>query len=254
MSSELFEHYLRDDESRRGPAAERRLHRRRRRRRLRRPLADLARRSRTGASPRSASTPRAAARPGPRPPRSPRWSTASRSSTAARIGIDEVDAAIGGLTPAKRHAAQLAADALHRALASAAASPSELRLARRPGEPRRGRHVRRRRQRRRGAARARARGRGGRRSRSSSGPTRRPTAPRPAARPRRCSAPAALAHSLGIPHFTLDLEEDFRRRVVGRFISGYAAGATPNPCIALQRRGADRGDGRPRRAARRRRA
>src|ERR1700733_8008620 len=29
---------------------------------------------------------------------------------AARIGIDEVDAAIGGLTPAKRHAAQLAAD------------------------------------------------------------------------------------------------------------------------------------------------
>ena len=41
----------------------------------------------------------------------------------------------------------------------------------------------------------------------------------------------ALAHSLGIPHFTLDLEEDFRRRVVGRFIDGYAAGSTPNPCI-----------------------
>ena len=36
---------------------------------------------------------------------------------AARIGTDEVDEAIGGLTPAKRHAAQLAADALHRALA-----------------------------------------------------------------------------------------------------------------------------------------
>ena len=33
---------------------------------------------------------------------------------AARVGIEEVDAAIGGLTPAKRHAAQLAADALHR--------------------------------------------------------------------------------------------------------------------------------------------
>ena len=40
----------------------------------------------------------------------------------ARIGIDEVDEALGGLTPAKRHAAQLAADALHRALAQAAAS------------------------------------------------------------------------------------------------------------------------------------
>src|SRR6187399_798531 len=38
----------------------------------------------------------------------------------ARIGTDEVDEAIGGLTPAKRHAAQLAADALHRALAQVA--------------------------------------------------------------------------------------------------------------------------------------
>src|SRR6185312_14507298 len=44
----------------------------------------------------------------------------------ARIGIDEVDEAVGGLTPAKRHAAQLAADALHRALASAAASSQVL--------------------------------------------------------------------------------------------------------------------------------
>src|SRR6185369_3161322 len=32
----------------------------------------------------------------------------------------------------------------------------------------------------------------------------------------------ALAHQLGIPHFTLDLEEDFRRRVVDRFVGGYA--------------------------------
>jgi tRNA-specific 2-thiouridylase len=41
----------------------------------------------------------------------------------------------------------------------------------------------------------------------------------------------ALAHSLDIPHLTLDLEEDFRRRVVDEFVSGYAAGRTPNPCI-----------------------
>jgi tRNA-specific 2-thiouridylase len=41
----------------------------------------------------------------------------------------------------------------------------------------------------------------------------------------------AVAHSLGIPHFTLDLEADFRRRVVDRFVGGYAAGQTPNPCI-----------------------
>ena len=34
-----------------------------------------------------------------------------------------------------------------------------------------------------------------------------------------------------MPHFTLDLEEDFRRRVVGSYLSGHAAGSTPNPCI-----------------------
>ena len=45
---------------------------------------------------------------------------------AARIGTDEVDATLGGLTPAKRHAAQLASDALHRALAAAAASEERL--------------------------------------------------------------------------------------------------------------------------------
>jgi len=42
----------------------------------------------------------------------------------------------------------------------------------------------------------------------------------------------SLAHSLGIPHLTLDLEEEFRRRVVAEFVSGYAEGSTPNPCIA----------------------
>jgi tRNA-specific 2-thiouridylase len=42
----------------------------------------------------------------------------------------------------------------------------------------------------------------------------------------------AVAHSIGVPHLTLDLEEEFRRRVVRSFVSGHAAGATPNPCIA----------------------
>jgi tRNA-specific 2-thiouridylase len=52
-----------------------------------------------------------------------------------------------------------------------------------------------------------------------------------------CCSPEAvlgarsLAHSLDVPHLTLDLEEEFRRRVVAGFVSGYAAGATPNPCI-----------------------
>ena len=41
----------------------------------------------------------------------------------------------------------------------------------------------------------------------------------------------ALAHSLKIPHLTLDLEERFRAGVVDRFVAGYAAGRTPNPCV-----------------------
>src|SRR5690606_8509478 len=41
----------------------------------------------------------------------------------------------------------------------------------------------------------------------------------------------ALAHSLGIPHLTLDLEASFRNAVVGAFVDGYRAGETPNPCV-----------------------
>jgi tRNA-specific 2-thiouridylase len=41
----------------------------------------------------------------------------------------------------------------------------------------------------------------------------------------------ALARSLEIPHFTMDLESEFREAVVGGFLDGYAAGRTPNPCV-----------------------
>jgi tRNA-uridine 2-sulfurtransferase len=41
----------------------------------------------------------------------------------------------------------------------------------------------------------------------------------------------ALTHALGIPHLTLDLEDAFRAMVVDRFVSGYASGETPNPCV-----------------------
>jgi tRNA-uridine 2-sulfurtransferase len=168
--------------------------------------------------------------------------------SAALIDIDTVDTAIGGLTPAKRHAAQLATDALHRALQNVASS--SLRLAANSGEmattPRSGgRHF----------------------------PSPHPSPNRVAvamsggvdsavaallareqgaevvgitvklwADPetdgtKACCSPEAvlgaraLAHQLGIPHFTLDLEGEFRRRVVDRFIGGYADGRTPNPCI-----------------------
>lgn len=170
---------------------------------------------------------------------------------AALIDIDTVDAAIGGLTPAKRHAAQLATDALHRALQGVASSslslvPSSGEMATTPAAD--GRHF-------------------------PSTTTARPSSPRVAVAmsggvdsavaallareegaevvgvtvklwtdpetdgAKACCSPEAvlgaraLAHQLGIPHFTLDLEEDFRRRVVDRFIGGYAEGRTPNPCI-----------------------
>jgi tRNA-specific 2-thiouridylase len=173
---------------------------------------------------------------------------------AARIDINTVDATIGGLTPAKRHAAQLATDALHRALQGVASSNLNLITASEEG----------------------------RRATSPAADGCPPPATSPAgASPSRrvavamsggvdsavaallareegaevvgitvklwsdpdtdgakaCCSPEAvlgargLAHQLGMPHFTLDLEADFRRRVVDRFVGGYAEGSTPNPCI-----------------------
>jgi tRNA-specific 2-thiouridylase len=163
---------------------------------------------------------------------------------AARLSIDDAEAALGGLTPAKRHAAQLATDALHRALSAAAAS--RLLLSESGSDP------------------ATAPASDGRRIPS---PNRVAVAmsggvdsavaallerergsevvaitvklwadPETDGAKACCSPEAvlgarALAHSLGIPHFTLDLEEEFRRRVVDRFVSGYAEGRTPNPCV-----------------------
>ena len=49
--------------------------------------------------------------------------------------------------------------------------------------------------------------------------------------PQAVTGARALAHRMGIPHFTLDLREDFRRAVVGDFLDGYAEGRTPNPCV-----------------------
>jgi tRNA-uridine 2-sulfurtransferase len=148
--------------------------------------------------------------------------------TAARIGIDEVEAELGGLTAAKRHAAQLAADALHRALASAAASDARL------ADPAAGRVL---------VAMS-----GGVDSAVAAllereqgaevlGVTLKLWADPETDGAKACCSPEAVlgaravAHSIGVPHLTLDLEEEFRRRVVGSFLDGYAAGATPNPCI-----------------------
>ena len=118
-----------------------------------------------------------------------------------------------GSAPQGRHAAELAADALApgarrgapaRAaeLAAPPASGERVLVALSGGVDSRGR----------GAARARARGGGGRGDVEAVG---RPAHRRErgaAARRWRCSAPARLAHALGIPHLTLDLEPQFRER------------------------------------------
>ena len=51
-----------------------------------------------------------------------------------------------------------------------------------------------------------------------------------------CSADAvrgarALAHRMGLAHFTLDLREEFRAGVVEPWMADHAAGLTPNPCV-----------------------
>jgi tRNA-uridine 2-sulfurtransferase len=61
--------------------------------------------------------------------------------------------------------------------------------------------------------------------------------PRAAQSERVCCSPAAViaaretCHRLGLPHVTIDLREQFRRRVVEPFRAGYARGETPNPCV-----------------------
>jgi len=42
----------------------------------------------------------------------------------------------------------------------------------------------------------------------------------------------AVARRLGIPHYVLDVEAEFQRRVVDGFVAAYRAGRTPVPCLA----------------------
>ena len=79
--------------------------------------------------------------------------------------------------------------------------------------------------------------------------------PRAAARRRPCSARAAVAHRLGIPHLTLDLRERVSRaRSSAPSSTAIAAGVTPNPCVICNGDAAHRRDDRARRRASARRA
>ena len=146
---------------------------------------------------------------------------------AARIGPKEISEELGGLSPAKLHAAEVAADALARALGVAIRERGELK------RPASGRSL---------VAMS-----GGVDSAvaalrcAQAGETVAVTlelwadAENDAERSC-CSATAvaqarSLAHSMGLPHFTIDLRREFRDGVVQPFISGYADGETPNPCV-----------------------
>jgi tRNA-specific 2-thiouridylase len=143
---------------------------------------------------------------------------------AARVGGADVAGELGGLSAGKLHAADLAADALARALGAAAVAQAELR-------PRDDRVL---------VAMS-----GGVDSAVaallSEGSVAAVTLElwRDAendAEGSCCSASAvraarALAHRMGIPHFTVDLRDAFRAGVVQPWLDDHAAGLTPNPCV-----------------------
>jgi tRNA-specific 2-thiouridylase len=147
---------------------------------------------------------------------------------AARIGASAIADELGGLSPGKLHAAELAADALARALGWAIRTGPP--LASPPG-----------------GERTLVAMSGGVDSAvaahlcAADGETAAVTLelwadPQNDGERSCCSASAvaqarSLAHSMGLPHFTIDLRSEFRAGVVEPFIAGYAGGETPNPCV-----------------------
>jgi len=146
---------------------------------------------------------------------------------AARIGTHEIAAELGGLSPGKIHAAELAADALHRGLGAAARADAEVSLA---------------------SNRVLVAMSGGVDSAVAALLTARAGGdaaavtlelwrdPANDGEKSCCSASAvrearALAHRMGLPHFTLDLRDEFRAGVVEPWLADHAAGLTPNPCV-----------------------
>jgi len=149
---------------------------------------------------------------------------------AALVGADEISAELGGLSLAKRHAAAVAADALARALGAAVRARGSVPG---PAGP--------------GTTRTLVAMSGGVDSSVAALLCARDgeavavtlelwSDPENDAAQSCCSSSAvsqarALAHSLGLPHFTLDLRQEFRTGVVEPFIAAYGAGDTPNPCV-----------------------
>ena len=148
---------------------------------------------------------------------------------AARVGAGDVSGALGGLSPGKFHAADLAADALHRALAGACATGGELLAAGGPERVLVGVSG--------GVDSAVAALLCARTGAEVIAVTLKLWADREGDGERSCCSPQAvvtaraLAHSMGLPHLTLDVEDGFRAAVVEPFVAEHDAGRTPNPCV-----------------------
>ena len=146
---------------------------------------------------------------------------------AARIGAARIAAELGGLSPGKLHAAEVAADALARSLGAAVRAQACL------DPPASGR--------------TQVAMSGGVDSAVAAllcareGETvavtlelwsdRENDAERSCCSASAVAAARSLAHSMGLPHFTIDLRDEFRSGVVEPFIASFAAGETPNPCV-----------------------
>ena len=146
---------------------------------------------------------------------------------AARIGAHEIAAELGGLSVAKRHAAELASDALHRALGGAARQHAALHptagrtlVAMSGGVD--------------SAVAALLQADGG--AQAVGVTLELWSDPENDGDLSCCSAQAVrgarrLAHGLGMPHLSIDLRDEFRAGVVDRWLSDHAGGLTPNPCV-----------------------
>jgi len=146
---------------------------------------------------------------------------------AARVGTAQIAAELGGLSPGKLHAAELAADALHRALGAAARAgaaispdPNRALVAMSGGVD--------------SAVAALLVARDG--GEAVAVTLELWADPENDAEASCCSAHAvrvarSLAHGMGLPHFTLDLRAEFRDGVVEPWLADHGAGLTPNPCV-----------------------
>ena len=146
---------------------------------------------------------------------------------AARIGAQEISQELGGLSAVKRHAAELAADALHRALGGAARSHASLRMA--PGRTLVAMSG--------GVDSAMAAVLASQAGEEAVGVTLELWSdPENDGELSCCSAQAVrgareLAHELGMPHLSIDLRAEFRAGVVDGWLADHASGLTPNPCV-----------------------